>query len=714
MKNSKKIKSLRYYDFSSTSKIKIEKMINFYAKNCEVLTKKVKENDIIVEYNYSNCVSSFDIETTTIQNGLNENGNPKGFGFMYHWQFCLMNIENKKQYIIICGRFWNEYVVLCNIINNIFGEKRLVCYVHNLAYEFQFMRRFFDWSNVFSKDVRKPIKAVSANIEYRCSYFLSNMSLKKFCENSKNVRFVKNNDDFNYKILRYPNSILSKSEKFYCLNDVFSLCECIISKLNDFNDDIITIPLTSTGYVRRILRRNVLKNYRQNHNFFISSKIDLYIYDFLKDAFRGGNCHANRFYANSIIDDLMSFDRGSSYPAVLLMKQYPYGSFNKIDFRNKGQFYAYCEKYALLIDVDFYNINLKKGVSIPYIPTSKCLKIQKNNIIFDNGRIIQSDYLRMRLTEIDFKIIQQTYNFDFKINEAFFAYKRFLPKEFLYTIFSFYEEKTKLKNLENFEYEYTKSKNLLNSCFGVFVTDLLNDDIVYKNEFSRVKKTSIERKKDLEKYFDSKNNFLNYQIGVWCTAYAREELQKPINFIDNFCLKENRLSDMVYNDTDSIKCRFNIAYIEYFNNYNNELINIKMPYDLKNYSLDKKQNKQFLGTYDNEGIKKSFIAYSKFCTLGAKKYCYLSAKDNKLHLTVSGLNKQCVSELKSIDDFKIGKIFKGCSKYSARTIAYYNDDNIHNIALNGILFETGASIGIFDTTYTLGISKDYQLLLENL
>ena len=713
MKNSKKIKSLRYYDFSSTSKIKIEKMIKFYAQKCEVYSKKIKENEEIKEVFYSSCVSAFDIETTTIQDGYNDNGNPKGFAFMYHWQYCLMNTQNKKQYIIITGRYWEEYQKLCEIINNTFKGIRLLCFVHNFAYEFQFMRRFFKWDNVFSKDVRKPIKALSGFIEYRCSYFLSNMSLSKFCENSKDIRFIKTNADFDYNIKRYPNTVLTNKEKFYCLNDVYSLCECVISKMLDFDDNTTTIPLTSTGYVRRILRRNVFKNYKQNRNLFLSSKIDLFLYDFLKDTFRGGNCHANRFYSNSVVENAMSFDRASSYPAVLLMNEYPYGSFNKIEFNNKNQFEYYLEKYALLLEIDFYDLKLKNGKSIPYIPTSKCMQLTKENTIFDNGRILECDYCKMRLTEIDFKIIQNTYDFDYKIVNSFYAYKKYLSREFLEVIFKFYEDKTNFKNIDGMEYEYAKSKNLLNSCFGVFVTDLLNDDIIYNGEFERIRKTNDKRKDDLTKYFESRNNFLNYQIGVWCTAYARLELQKAIDYIDLLCEKEGRTSDMIYCDTDSVKCRYNKAYIKFFEDYNKKLINIKMPYDLKNYAIDKFGEKQYLGIYDNEG-NKEYIAYLKFATLGSKKYCYISSKDNKLHITVSGLSKYCVKELKNINEFKIGKIFKGDKKHPARTIAYYCDDYIHKITFNGITFTTASSIGIFDTTYTLGISKDYLELLENL
>lgn len=709
MNKSKKINTLRYYEIEKLTTSKLTKMLNFFITTSEKIQKKKKDSMVT----YSNIISSFDIETSTIQQGLNTRGNPTGFSYMYHWQFCIMDFE--KRYLILTGRTWQSFKKLIDILNNLLINTRLVVYVHNLAFEFQFMRRFFNWSEVFSKEVRKPIFVITENIEFRCSYFLSNMSLFKFCENSKNVRFIKNSDTFDYKKIRTTKTILTNSEIFYCLNDVFSLCECILSKLLDFDDTIASIPLTSTGYVRRILKNNISKNYWENRKRFLSSKINTYLYDFLVDMFRGGNSHCNRYYSNAIVNNIMSFDRASSYPSVLLMCKYPIGSFNKIEFKNINQFELYLDKYALMIDIELYNVKIKKHISIPYLATSKCKKIDKQQAIFDNGRILESNYLRLRCNEIDFKIIQKQYNFDYNILECFFGYKDYLSKEILNTIYYFYEQKTKLKDLEGFEYEYSKSKNILNSCFGVFVTNCINDEIIYNNEFSKHILTNNEKIETLEKYFNTKNNFLNYQIGVWCTAYARLELQKIIDFIDDYSLSQHRISDMIYCDTDSIKCRYDDEYIKYFSKYNENIINMNLPYGLKNYALDKNNKKRYIGVYEDESRMKNHIAYSEFISLGSKKYCYRSLNDNTLNITVSGLSKFCVKELNNkIENFKIGKIFYGNEKHSARTVAYYNDDDIHNIIIDNDIIEIASNIAIFDTTYTLGITSEYNFLLKNL
>ncbi|MFV3037545.1 hypothetical protein ACNI5A_30920, partial [Klebsiella pneumoniae] len=62
-------------------------------------------------------------------------------------------------------------------------KKRIIIYVHNLAYEFQFFREMLDWEKVFSIDLRKPIYGVTkTGLEFRCSYLLSGYSLAKLGE----------------------------------------------------------------------------------------------------------------------------------------------------------------------------------------------------------------------------------------------------------------------------------------------------------------------------------------------------------------------------------------------------------------------------------------------------------------------------------------------------------------------------------------------------
>lgn len=120
---------------------------------------------------YINLECGFDIETTStyIQD--------EKVAFMYEWTFGM-----KDKNFICYGRTWEQFIELCEKLQRHFelGEDRiLVVYIHNFSFEFQFMRKYFEWLNVFSVDERKPIKALcSYGIEFRDSYILSGYSLQ--------------------------------------------------------------------------------------------------------------------------------------------------------------------------------------------------------------------------------------------------------------------------------------------------------------------------------------------------------------------------------------------------------------------------------------------------------------------------------------------------------------------------------------------------------
>ena len=98
---------------------------------------------------YADCVCTFDIETTSY---TAEECNVLGhdFGFMYVWQFCIEGV-------VCAGRTWAEYRTFIDTLKMFMGigERRLVVYVHNLSFEFQFMRNFFTVENAFATEKRK-------------------------------------------------------------------------------------------------------------------------------------------------------------------------------------------------------------------------------------------------------------------------------------------------------------------------------------------------------------------------------------------------------------------------------------------------------------------------------------------------------------------------------------------------------------------------------
>lgn len=662
---------------------------------------------------YYNVSCAFDIETTTIESEKNAKGKylKTPYGFMYHWQACIAGH-------VVFGRTWQEYQQFLDNLRDTLGlgvSKRLVIYVHNLAYEFQFMHNFIRLDDMFAKDKRKPLKVISDGIEFRCSYFLSNMSLIKFCENSELCKHYKLDGEYDYKKIRTPNTKMTETELAYCFNDVYGLCECIDTML--LQDDIISLPLTSTGFIRREYRTAM--NNPINRSNFIKTQLLPKQYELLRSAFRGGNTHASRFYSGKILKNVYSFDKQSSYPASILLDYYPMGKFTDVTLDTQEKLDYYCENYCVVMEVSLYDIVVNECEPVPYIDIAHCK--EHKNIINDNGRVLSADFITMALTEIDLDIICRTYDIKggIQVNYAMYAKRGKLPIELVQKMLDFFYGKTLLKGLPDKVYEYMKSKNKLNATFGMMVTDIAHDMVAFLNGTWGKGKPNLE--KALENFYSSRNNFLSYQWGVYVTAQARRQLQLMIDIVRD---------DLIYTDTDSIKF-LNECHIAEF-----EALNKKLIEDCYNSTpqgfCEKNGKKFFLGVWENEG------KYRRFLTLGAKKYCFEKARhlpkeptkqkativkfDKLIHgkisksayefeVTVSGMHKKKgAKQVGTIENFKIGRTYSDVG----RTSSYYNEEEPHYITVNGDTFLTASNIGIVDTTYTLGVTFEYwDLIFEN-
>lgn len=588
---------------------------------------------------------------------------------------------------VIVARRWEEVQYIFEEISRYYNtsrNKRFVVYVHNLGFEFQFIRNFFEWEEVFAVKKRVPVKALTVDgIEFRCSWKLTNMSLARFCEKTPNVLHKKQSgEDFDYSKIRTPDDELTDMEYYYCACDVLGLHEAIDTLL--LEDSLASIPMTSTGYVRRDCRKAVLSN-PSNRDLIKECYIDSFLYTLLRTARRGGDCAASDVYSSHIISNVDSYDIKSSYPYVMEVMQYPMGQWRP----DSGK--VLLEDRCYLMVIELFDICVKDINIIGYIPFSKCTN--KRKYVNCNGRIIKADYVKMVITEVDYKIIQDRYSIgDVNICASFSCRKGFLPVELRKEIMHYYQLKTDLDGVDS--YLYMKSKNKLNAIFGMMLTDITNSDIVYDGEW---KEEQPDVNKQLESYFNSRKSFLAYQWGVWVVAYARYRLHEVYMNIYNYA---------IYCDTDSWKVKQGYRK-EYFDCINSAIIQKAEDYDIKPYAFKKDGSKEYLGVWEFEGT------YDKFITLGAKKYC--TEKKGKCSVTVSGLSKErgaaYLDSIGGIEMFKDSTTFP--VKHSGRTVMTYDDTpDIYKLTVNGSTFTTSSSVACHDTTYTLDRSSEYIALLD--
>lgn len=610
---------------------------------------------------YYDLVCAFDIETTNIDKYKQS--------IMYIWQF---QIDDK---VTVIGRYWSEFVDFYNRLNDIFTEANLVVLVHNLSFEFQWLKSVIPIDKVFAMSDRKVLYFLSGSMEFRCTYLHSNMSLEKYLE-KMNVQ-DKKVKGFDYKKKRYAWTELTDDELLYCINDVRGLVQAYKYEMLKDGDTLITVPYTSTGYVRRIFKKSLTKG----HYWIKSLLPDLEVFNGLRHAFRGGNTHANRYNANRLLENVYSYDISSSYPAVLLTEKYPMQFKRRSTDKLKQSLRL---GKACLIHLYMRNVRLKDdAIPIPYIAKGKCIIC--NNAELDNGRVLGADIIELWITEIDLKIIVNQYDFDYQVLDLFIASKRRLPKVFIKLLFDMYKNKTMLKGAGD-DYSYNKYKNMVNSVYGLTVQNPCKEHYDFIDGVLDINRD--ETMEDLIRRYQRKG-WLPYQWGVWCTAYARLKLQEGIDAIP----KDN----IVYVDTDSVK---------FIGDYGKRLEELNKKYLVEEYGApDRNGEVHYIGIYENETRK----PYKYFKTLGAKKYAYVDS-EGELHITVSGvLKKEGAKELGDIHNFKEGFVFREAGGQSA----LYNDDpEPKKVHIQGREVDIISNVALFDSTYTLGLTQEYDELLK--
>lgn len=630
--------------------------------------------------NYLDIVTAFDIETTRLPD-IEQS-------FMYIWQF---------QYGLdqtITGRTWEEFFsFLQKIADHIRDVAWMVVYVHNLSFEFQFLKGMYDFQpeEVFATESRKVLKCTMFDcIEFRCSYYLTNMPLAKFLlkYNVENKKL--SGEEFDYSKIRYPWSPLTAKEMEYCINDVKGLVQALYLQMQSDGDTIQSIPLTATGYVRRDVKKAM---HGFNHKQLQEMLPDADVYRLLREAFRGGDTIANRWMADEIIDNVQSVDITSSYPSSMLMCKYPMTRFFREDPAEFKRMYNLKSK-ALLFRIAFFNICVKdQAEGHTYLSRDKCRNIEGGT--FSNGRIVRAEYLETTITDVDYEIISRRYSWDKQIvTDLYSSRYKMLPSMLRAVVIQYYKVKTELKGVEEGTDDYLfymKNKEKLNSTYGMTVEDPAKDTIEFIDGDFVSKDESLDHLITVH----NRSAFLSYAWGVWVTAWSRKRLADGIDIVTH---NGEETMNFIYSDTDSIKYVGDVDFSEYNSKVEQEATRWGA------YAADRNGEVHYMGVYESE----HYELPNRFKTLGAKKYV-LEDKDKRLHITIAGVNKKKGGEeLEKIENFKEGFIFRK----AGGTESVFNDHIDMVIQRDGRDLHITDNVVIRDSSYTLGITAEYRAILD--
>lgn len=588
--------------------------------------------------------------------------------------------------VTLYGRKPSEFCECLAKIQESMQGQHTVVYMHNLAYDYIFLRKFLYAK--FSFPVKQlntkshyPISISFDNgIEFRDSLILAQRSLEKWADDL-NVKHKKAIGNWDYDLIRSQSTELSINELQYAEFDTLAGVECIDVLMKNLGKDISSIMYTATGIPRQQVRKLAYANrFKQK---FDSMALSFQQYTKMLKVYHGGYVHGNRHIIDALLHCIRCFDFASSYPFCMLAFKYPMEKFTPINDISVLDILDTADNYAYMFKLTLIKPRLKSDENgMPTLQYSKCTYTLDE--ICDNGRILCAGMAEIYLNEIDLSVIVNDYDADaFIITECEFARKDYLPRWFTDYIFECFTNKTMLKGGD--KVAYAMAKSLVNSLYGMCVQQSVKDELqenYITGEYVPMMKNMEE---EYNKYLNRKSSVLPYQWGVWVTSYAFRNLQK---FADD-CLSDGLHA---YSDTDSCYgSNWNMAAVEKYNNWCKSLLKANQ------YGAVMKDGREYwLGVAETDGNKDY---YSEFKVQGAKRYCGRCVDDDELHITVAGVPKKSGAKcLKNdINNFTTGAIFDGITT-GKKTHSYLYVNEIYTDA-NGN--ECGDSIDLTPCDYKL-------------
>ena len=651
---------------------------------------------------YCNDIFTFDIETTSAfmlpggkiipyDKGIDSEywNKLEAMGLCYIWQFSC----NDKVYY---GRELRDFTkVLDDLPEGVYCQ----IFVHNLAFEFQWLLDIMEFKNVFARAPHKPMKAIPKKwptVEFRCTYMLTRLSLESW---GKQLGMPKLVGSLDYDKIRTPITPLTDEELSYCERDCIVVYTGIKKYLEKYYR-VRKIPLTQTGTVRQEVKR--LLQLKPGYNTFIKKLVPAHAdeYKRLQQIFAGGYTHANKYYSGKVVRGLIEhYDFASSYPRCFFEK-YPMTPWIYTGKKFLPEEVTFND-WAYIFEIKLYNVK-----STSYNTYIQAAKVQESKgCRFDNGRVLCAEYMKLTMTEQDYLTIKENYTWsDLEVIHVWKSKKDYLPVEFLDYVLTLYYNKTTLKGIEGQEDLYQQSKQYVNSMFGMMVTAILQSDVVFDGQWHMKPITAdmVNAKLNKLRWYkpSEKRYFLSYSWGCWVTAYARRNLWKCIKYCDN---------QVIYADTDSLFINGSIDFSWY-----NKETTAKLKKACQDLGIDFNRTRPLKpdGSPAPLGIFTKEPNCIEFLTLGAKRYVE-RREDNKLYLTVSGINKEAVELLNdNIENFRDGFNFDKDSEYVQKKLSTYRDRMPEATYPDGYHSTYKHAINLRNTGYVLTMTDEYKLLID--
>lgn len=596
-------------------------------------------------------------------------------------------------------------------------DRRLVVYVHNEAYEWQFIKHYMQWDSAFAiASERRIVRAVSTlGFEFRCSYVLTNKPLEAV---GKDVGVQKMVGDIDHTLIRNSITPLSDEEMGYIDSDVRILIEferqALAQEGGTIEQALRSIPITKTGYVRRRMRKAALADpaYEQLISELLLTEET---YTLARHSFQGGYTHANSTVMGQEMGDTVAVDLASSYPSSMLQFTYPMSSFHSAAHEFTAEELDKCIGHIHFF-VTFVVYDAVSRYPFPYISLSKALSI--SDPFTDNGRVYSAATMTLTMTDVDWQIFRRCYEVGrIEIVDVMMAPAEYLPAAITDPIVAMYGDKTALKGVAGQEVNYRSAKEDINGVYGSVAMDPVRTDFEFNAEDSEFVASVPSTEDALSKHNNSRSRYLFYPWAAWVTAYSRYVLLMTMyDLIDAGVT-------VMYCDTDSIYHKPSPkaqGIIDRVNGEVRERLSAAMHYRWF-YATDEEVEdalapKDIKGVRHHIGLFEVDGHYDNFKTLGAKRYAV--EKDGEFKITVAGLSKKAASYIKEIGGMEafVDGLTVPAEK-SGRLTHTYSEETAHNLITdylgNTCEMEQHGFIHLEPSPYVLTVSDDYTRFVQS-
>lgn len=595
------------------------------------------------KHKFSGLVGAFDTETSTCTIGEAK------YAFMYVWQFAVEGVA-------VYGRTWDELrEFLANLRADLHlsSEYKLIVYVHNLKYDFQFFKNQLNLEGDFiARDSRTIIKmTIQDCIELRDSGCYTEEPLAAM---GAEIDFPKlDGDEYDYTKIRHHLTPLTKKELEYCERDVLILTRYYRREAQKYGS-VKNIPITATRKVKRLILTELYNSGKKIRLMVESKQLkpisdgsserhkhDAAMLEVLRTAFFGGFTYSNVYYRNTGVKDVTGADISSSYPAQAILHRFPMGRFEPLPVPESVDDLK-TDKYAnkaLLLTFKLLPDDGKNALDAKY-PGVSFLSLQDKNYwthgktdrknLSANKLLHSKDEITLTLTDVDFSLFMRFYKYGkIEFLNVLGATYGVLPDYIIRVITNLYQEKLSLKNRNKKivetrpltaeeEAEYTRVKSMLNRIYGIFVQDPIRTLYQWDAKSGIVKSAGDQTLNQ----FDG----VLYQWGVWIVAWARYEL---LNLFAAIGIKDSKyVNNILHCDTDSI----------YFHGEHEDVIqryNAYISKKIREACIKRRINPNSLSGMGELTVEH----YQSLKTLGLKQYAYID-NAGRFDYHCAGLTRQ--------------------------------------------------------------------------